>query len=137
MECFRRLLLASIIGIASEDSALAPVIGFLLCLAFLHLFSKRPYKKYYDSTLGIVLSYSLAFMFLSALLIKVNAQPYGTLERRIFGAVLIILLLMGPGIIIFTVVRSFLIKRVKCFKKQAVPPEQLQSQCTTVWHTGA
>ena len=120
MECFRRLLLASVIGVASRDSALAPVLGFLLCLLFLHLFSKRPFKKRDNSTLGIVLTYSLAFIFLGALLIKVNAQPNGELERRIFEIVLVFLLLVGPGLILFNILWSFCMKRVKCRKKQAV-----------------
>jgi hypothetical protein len=118
VECFRRLLLASIIGIASGDSALAPVIGFLLCLAFIHLFSKRPYKKDEDSTLGIVLTYSLAHIFLGALLIKVNAQPNGKLERSVFENVLIFLLLMGPGLIVMNTLRSILTKCVNRCKKR-------------------
>jgi len=123
VECFRRLLLASVIGIASDDSALAPVIGVLLCLAFLHLFSKRPFKEEDNSTLGIVLTYALAFIFLGALLIKVNAQPNGELESKVFELVLIFLLLMGPGIIIVNLLQSTLMKRFRCCKKQAVSEE--------------
>lgn len=124
MECFRRLLLASVIGVASEDSALAPVLGFLLCLVFLHLFCKRPFKGDVDCTLGIVLTYSLAFIFLGALLIKVDAQPNGELEHRIFEVVLIFLLLMGPGLIIYTFLRSFCVKRRKRCKKQTMASGQ-------------
>jgi hypothetical protein len=104
-----------VIGIASEDSALAPVIGFLLCVAFLHLFSERPFKGNEDSTLGIVLTYSLAFIFLGALLIKVDAQPDGDLERSIFEIVLIFLLLMGPGIIAIESLWSFFSRNVDDF----------------------
>ena len=125
VDCFRRLLLASVIGIASEDSASAPVLGFLLCLVFLHLFCKRPFNKDEDSTLGIVLTYSLAFIFLGALLIKVNARPNGELERRIFEIVQIFLLVMGPGLIIVTFVRPFCMKRLKCCKKQTTNSGQL------------
>ena len=105
--------MASVIGIASEDSALAPVIGFLLCLVFLHVFSKRPFKQDDDSSLGIVLTYSLAFIFLSALLIKVNAQPQGDLEDQLFGILLVLLLIVGPGIIILDIVWSFLSSRIQ------------------------
>ena len=114
------------IGIASEDSALAPVIGFLICLAFLHLFCKRPFKEEEDSSLGIVLTYSLAFIFLSALMIKVDALPQGDLERRLFGFVLVFLLIMGPGIIIINLFSSVLSNfterncRQKTMKLQAV-----------------
>jgi len=122
VECFRRLLLASVIGIASEDSALAPVLGFLLCLAFLHLFSKRPFKDNEDSTLGIVLTYSLAFIFLGALLIKVDAHPKGDLEHSIFEITLVFLLTMGPGIIIIDPFWSFLSRRFAYYNKQAELP---------------
>jgi len=118
VECFRRLLLASVIGIASGDSALAPVLGFLLCLAFLHLFGKRPYNKDDDNTLGIVMTYSLAFIFLGALLIHVDAQPNGELERNLFEAVLIFLLFMGPGLIISNALQSSFVKLRKHFKKE-------------------
>jgi len=118
VECFRRMLLASVIGIASEDSALAPVIGFLLCLVFLHTFAKRPFKEDDDSTLGIVLTYSLAFIFLGALLIKVNAHPNGDLERTIFDAVLTFLLLVGPGLIMVDALWSFLSKSIDRCKAQ-------------------
>jgi hypothetical protein len=118
VECFRRLLLASVIGIASEDSALAPVIGFLICLAFLHLFCKRPFKEEDDSSLGIVLTYALSFIFFSALLIKVDAQPQGDLERRLFGFVLLFLLIMGPGIIIINLFSSVLSNLTKRHRRK-------------------
>jgi len=105
--------LASIIGIASEDSALAPVIGVLLCLVFLHLFSKRPFKDDDDSSLGIILTYSLSFIFLSALLIKVNAQPQGDLEEQLFGVLLVLLLIVGPGIVVMDMFWSFLSSRIQ------------------------
>ena len=125
MECFRRLLLASVIGIASEDSALASVLGFLLCLGFHRIFSKRPFKEEDDSTFGIVLTYALAFMFLGALLIKVNAQPSGELERRIFEIILVFLLLMGPGIIITNALRSIFKKRLECCKERTMTSRKL------------
>ena len=124
-ECFRRLLLAPVIGIASGDSALAPVLGFLLCLLFRRLFSKRPFKKDDNSTLGIVKTYALSFIFLGALLIKVDAQPNGELERRIFEIVLVLLLVIGPGLIVINFLRPFCMKRLKCCKKQTTNSGQL------------
>jgi Ca2+-binding EF-hand superfamily protein len=97
-----------VIGIASEESALAPVIGILLCLGFLHIFCQRPFKEEEDSSLGILLTYSLTFIFMSALLIKVDQQPDGPLERRLFGFVLVFLLMMGPGVIIMNLLTSVL-----------------------------
>ena len=116
--------MTSVIGIASEDSASAPVIGFLLCLAFLHFFSKRPFKQEDNSTLGIVLTYALAFIFLGALLIKVNAQPSSNLERMLFEAILVFLLLMGPLIIIMNSARSVLMKRLNLLGKEAIRGER-------------
>ena len=82
------------------------------------------YRKDDDSTLGIVLTYSLAFISLGALLIKVNAQPNGEMERRIFEIVLIFLLLMGLGLIIVNFLRSFCMKRLKCCRKRNMMPGQ-------------
>lgn len=127
-ECFRRLLLAPVIGIASGDSALAPVLGFLLCLLFRRLFSKRPFKKDDNSTLGIVKTYALSFIFLGALLIKVDAQPNGELERRIFEIVLVLLLVIGPGLIVINFLRPFCMKRAVCYKKQTMVPGQLSGR---------
>ena len=118
VECFRRLLLASVIGIASEGSALAPVVGILLCLGFLHVFCRRPFKEEEDSSLGILLTYSLTFIFISALWIKVDQQPEGNIERRLFGFVLVFLLMMGPGVILLNLFTSMLSNFVERRKKQ-------------------
>ena len=57
LECVRRLLLAAIIGIVSEDAAAAPVMGILVSLAFVVVFTNlKPYKEKNISTLGIILS---------------------------------------------------------------------------------
>ena len=78
-ECGRRLLLASVIGVVAEDSAAAPTMGLLICFGFLWVFTKlEPFKDDGDSMLGVVLAYSLALLFLAALLLKVNAHTAAT-----------------------------------------------------------
>ena len=57
LECVRRLLLAAIVGIVSKDAAAAPVMGILVSLAFVVVFTNlKPYKENDISTLGIILS---------------------------------------------------------------------------------
>ena len=97
IECVRRLLLASIIGIANSDSAASPVIGLLLSLIFIHVFERYlPYKEPSDSVLGVVLAYALALLFLAALLIKVNATSDDTQDQALFGVLLVLILFAGP-----------------------------------------
>jgi len=101
VECARRLLLASVIGsVASADSAVAPVLGLVISLAFVYSFHMRPYKREMDSTVALVLQYSLTLMFLSALMIKlddsgsvVGDEPS---DQAVFGVILTLLLLSGP-----------------------------------------
>lgn len=60
LECFRRLLLASVVGLVAEDSTAAPVIGLYLALGFLYVFTRwTPFRNEDDNHLGIVLAYSL------------------------------------------------------------------------------
>ena len=108
------------------------LVWVLLCLAFLHLFCRRPYKKDAGSALGVVLTYSLAFVFLGALLIKVNAQPSGGLERSIFEIVLIFLLLMGPGLIIVNITWSYLKKIFDRCNKRTSTPKQVTERSKKV-----
>jgi len=109
--------LASVIGIASADSALAPVLGILLSLVFVHVFSFQPFKENGDNTLSIVLTYSLTFIFLGALLVKVAAVPESGFEQVVFGYTLVFVLSLGPALILFesayTIGKSFLRLRKK------------------------
>ena len=97
MECFRRLALASVVGIVDAGSAVSALLGVLICIAFLFVFIRwEPYKAKEDSDLGVVLSYALTFFFLSALLVKVDIISDGKSEQQLFGIVLIMLLGSGP-----------------------------------------
>ena len=98
LECVRRLALASIIGIVSERSAAAAVLGTVISGMFTWVSTTlRPFKEISDNTLGVVLAYSLQFFFISALLIKVEVtQDDDDRDQDIFAALLIICLFAGP-----------------------------------------
>ena len=96
IECLRRLLLACVIGIASPDSAVSPVFGLLLCMGFSHIFEQRPFKDADDSTLAIVLTYSLMLFFLAALMIKSDVSSDATDDQVLFGVFLVVVLSGGP-----------------------------------------
>jgi len=54
LECARRLLLASIVGIVSPEASAAPVLGILLSLGFAWAFTEmKPFKKAEDCALGV------------------------------------------------------------------------------------
>ena len=73
LECVRRLLLASIIGIVSQDAAGAPVLGIFICLVFCFIFTnEKPYADPSNSGLSILLAFSLTLFFLAALMMKVD-----------------------------------------------------------------
>ena len=97
MECFRRLLLASVIGVLSADSAASAVIGLIGCVVFIYVFVEmKPFKNDDDCNLGIVLSYSLTFFFLAALMIKVDVANESSVNANLFGALLLAVLGVGP-----------------------------------------
>jgi len=63
IECIRRLSLASVVGLADEDSTISPIVGVLLSLVFIAVFSEfRPFIAEDDCTLGIILSYSITLV---------------------------------------------------------------------------
>jgi hypothetical protein len=63
IECVRRLTLASVVGLAHEDSAVGALAGLIISMFFIAVFSElRPYKAEDDCTLGVVLSYSITMV---------------------------------------------------------------------------
>jgi small-conductance mechanosensitive channel len=98
VECFRRLSLASMIGIADPDSAISPVIGLLICLAAVYVFvGSKPYKNPQDSKLGITLAFSLTLFFLAALMLKIAATSSMSIDdQALFGYFLCGVLAAGP-----------------------------------------
>ena len=109
LECVRRLLLASAVGMVAADSAAAPTIGLLIALAFIHVFDYyRPYKSPRNSSLGVVLAYSTALLFLGALLIKTTAENDDASDQKVFGFLCTATLFAGPVmILVFEVHRKF------------------------------
>lgn len=126
LECLRRLLLASVIGMIPADGVVAPTLGILLCFVFLYVFIDfRPYRNPDDSDLGVILQYSVTLFFLAGLLAKVNVTTDLTpSEAVIFRYVLMGILLLGPFMILADNFKSlFLRRKVKVSLK-----DQLQKQ---------
>jgi len=118
VECLRRLLLAAIIGIISENSGLAAIVAFVICIAFNFVFVKmKPFKDPDDSFLAIMLTYSLSLLFLAAIMLNVEIGAESGFNQQVFGVLLVIIILMGPiGIILYVswkYVIPFVIDRIK------------------------
>ena len=97
LDVLRRLLLGSIIGIVSESAAAAPVMGLLVSIAFLVVYTRfRPFKVESDSNLAEVLAVSLCLFFMAALMIKVDATSDDEDDQEVFGLLLIGVLAAGP-----------------------------------------
>jgi hypothetical protein len=96
LECGRRILLASVIGMFSEYSAKVPAWGLVVCLGFCWVFAYlKPFKNSDDSSLGVTLAYSLALLFMAALTISVDGIKRSVLVSDSFSFVLIIILVSG------------------------------------------
>jgi len=107
VECFRRLLLASVIGVLSADSPASSVIGLIGCFVFIYVFVEmKPFKADDDCNLGIVLAYALTFFFLAALMIKVDVANESSVDSNLFGALLLIVLGVGPFAVIIQLASS-------------------------------
>ena len=101
LECVRRLLLASVVGMLPAEGVVAPTLGILLCFCFLYVFIDfRPYRNADDANLGVILQYSITLFFLAGLLAKVNVTANQTKsEEAIFGYALMAIMLLGPFMI--------------------------------------
>jgi hypothetical protein len=101
LECVRRLLLASVVGMLPAEGVVAPTLGILLCFCFLYVFIDfRPYRNADDANLGVILQYSITLLFLAGLLAKVNVTANQTKsEEAIFGYALMAIMLLGPFMI--------------------------------------
>jgi hypothetical protein len=111
------------IGIASADSAVSPILGLLICGVFTYLFVElKPYKEREDSDLSIVLAYSLALIFLAAILLKVDVGGDDPDDQKVFGVMLIVIVLAGPIAIAYqattSAVRSSRAAKVQLAKKK-------------------
>ena len=108
LDCVRRLLLASVIGVVSSDSAAAPVLGLVISTVFIGVFSAlKPFKSKDDNTLAVILAYSLMLLFLAALMIKLDATSDDEEDQEALGYILIAVLAAGPAALLFlTLMRS-------------------------------
>jgi hypothetical protein len=80
----RRILLASAIGLFTADSAASATSGLVLSLFGNFIVTElKPFKNGDDNKLGIVFSYSLTTLFLSALLIKVDASTDDERQQQV------------------------------------------------------
>jgi len=82
----------------------------------------KPYKEKEDNTLGVILAYSLALLFLSALMIKANVTTDDGYDPKLFGAILIMILFAGPLAILYFVVVEY-IDRILDFLRSYQTPE--------------
>ena len=108
LECVRRLLLGAVVGIVAEDSAAAPALGLLIALAFVAVFHQKPFKTAADSRLGQVLAYSLVLFFMAALMVKLDATGDDANDQRVLGALLLVVLSLGPVAVVVELVLSYM-----------------------------
>jgi len=138
IEVVRRLLLASVIGVVEAKSAAAPTIGILICFIFLYIFIDfKPFKNPSDCNLGIILQYSIALFFLSALLIKVNATWDSADDQKVFGYFLMIVLFLGPMMITGQLIGTYIkVKRRTRAEKLAETVERENKFLNSQGHEG-
>jgi len=99
VECIRRLLLGSMIGLASSggDSAASAELGILICLVFLYAaIYYRPFKNESDNKLAVVLAYSLTLIFLCTLLIILKSNGSDGANSTLFSVFLTLVIAAGP-----------------------------------------
>ena len=131
-ECCRRLILSSVIGLVDADSPAAPTLGLILSMAFTQVFNMQPYKDPTDNFLGIMLAYCLAFLFLGALMIKVDAtfNNDSDSDQDLFSYILIVLLLAGPTaafVMLASIVRLIFCPEKADFENPAADTEDEES----------
>lgn len=89
--------MASVIGVVSQNSAVSPVLGLLISLGYTYVFvALLPFKKLEDSFLGVTMAYSLVLFFVAALMVKANISFDPSSDQRVFGVVLIFIMISGP-----------------------------------------
>jgi hypothetical protein len=121
------------VGLANTESAASSVIGILIYLTFTFVFIDfKPYKSKQDSNLCIVLIYCLEILFLSALLIKVDAAPDDEDDQQLFGILLVVVLFIGPLMIVLTtaaeVVAELLNSKNKPSKEEEEEEEEEENE---------
>jgi hypothetical protein len=107
VECARRLILASVIGILPNSAASAPVTGIIVCQLFNYISVQyKPFKKDDDNNLNIVLSNSLSLIFLATLIIGASTISLENTSQQVFGSILLIVVFFGPFIMVVKCVNN-------------------------------
>ena len=113
IECARRLLLASIIGIVSDNAAAAPSLGLLITVFFSAVFEynrlhyhQRIFKDANVDTLSILLQFSLTLIFTAALMIKVDVSSEDRQDQKVYSWILIVILFQGPFLLLLLELRA-------------------------------
>ena len=125
VECIRRLLLGSVIGIVDPrpDSPVSPVLGLLVSFVFIQVFNFRPFKVESNNNLGLIMTYSLTLIFLSALMVKTGQTEGSSKDNDVlFGIVLAFVLFSGPMFILATLVGPSLVACLCSFNPLRNPP---------------
>lgn len=98
LDCARRLLLASIVGLIAVNSPANAVAGLLICLFYIYVFLKlEPYNEQTTNDVSVVLSYSLSLLYLAALMIKVDVVTSAPSDQNTYGILLILVLFAGKA----------------------------------------
>jgi hypothetical protein len=143
VECFRRLSLASAIGvIGNADTPYAPVCGLLLCFTFIYVFvDQRPFREDDDNALASLLQYSLTLFFLAALMIKSDAVSDSDEDQALFGYVLMAIISAGPLYIFWNTfgdsISKYLAANVCCWccgpRKKTAKQLAKMASCCAFW----
>ena len=107
VDCVRRLLLAAIVGIVSEDAAAAPVIGIIVATAFGWIFTNfKPFKEDADNMINEIMAFALLFFFVAALMIKSDMTSDDEEDEKTFGFLLVFILVSAPLFLMLVTVSS-------------------------------
>ena len=119
VECVRKLLLASIVGIVPE--LFAPVTGLIISSLFIYVFTFRPFEEKDLNSLGIVLQYALMLIYTASLVTKADMSGQSKEDQAAFGVLLVLIVMVGPVFIVFQTTHG--IANYLCCRK---PKQQAQ-----------
>ena len=114
------MLLCSVIGLADPASTAVPTMGLVFSQGFTHVFTNaKPFKAADSNTLSIILANALSFIYIAALLIKMDTSAESDQDQMLFTTFLLVVLLVGPAAIAFQLIKSELGSRCDavCGKK--------------------
>ena len=96
VECFRRLLLSSMLILVADGSAAQVVTAMIICLFSIKVYSYySPFAVEKDDILAEVAQWQLFFVFFAALMIRVNATGDSTSDQAALAGLLIFVTSVG------------------------------------------